>query len=155
MIAGEATVDIHRPAREVCDFVLDLERYKQADRKIGSVHSVIWNAAGDEADIEYSGRFRGFDTPAVRQTLHVERDRRIDVRSKPGTLAHAVSRFHGIFTFEDLGDGVTRVFHREEIEFGPPLKWLMEPLLRAWLENDTPKEMQRMKALLEGAPIPE
>ena len=148
MIAGEGTQLIHRPARDIYEFVLDPQRYKQADLKIGTVHSVTWH--GDRADIHYSGRFRGISTPSVWQSITVQPYRRIDVRSKPGTLAHFLSRFHGLFVFEELGEGTTRVFHREELVFRPPLNWLVEPLLRAWLEEDTPQEVLRLKTLLEA-----
>src|SRR5215468_11199354 len=137
MIAGEGTQVILRPAKDIYEFVLDLEKYKQADLKIGTVHSVTWS--GDSAEIHYSGRFRGMSTPSVRQIITVQPYRRIDVRSKPGTFADAMSRFHGVFTFEPLDSGTTRVFHREELVCRPPLSWCVEPLLRAWLENDTPQ----------------
>lgn len=148
MIAGEGTALIRRPARAIYEFVLDLDRYKQADTKIGTVHSVTWD--GDHGEIHYSGRFRGLPTPAVRQTITVAPYRRIDVRSIPGTPAHAMSRFHGLFTFDELGDGTTRVFHREELVFRGPLRWIVEPLLRDWLAADTAEEVRRMKTLLEG-----
>lgn len=96
MIAGEGTQLIHRPAKDIYEFVLDPEQYKRADLEIGTVYSVSWR--GDQAEIHYSGIFRGVPTPAVRQTIDVEPYRRIDVRSKPGTLAHVMSRFHGLFT---------------------------------------------------------
>ena len=149
MIAGEGTQLIRCSARDIYEFVLDPEKYKTADLKIRTVHSVIWD--GDQAEIHYSGRFRGVPTPAVRQIISVEPYRRIDVRSKPGTLADFVSRFHGVFTFEELDDGVTRVFHREALVFRRPLAWFMEPLLRRWLERDTPQEVLRLKTLLEAA----
>jgi hypothetical protein len=150
MIAGEGTQVIERPAKDIYEFVLDPEQYKKADLKIGTVHSVTWN--GGQAEIHYSGRFRGLPTPSVRQIITVQPYRRIDVRSMPGTVAHFMSRFHGTFTFEELGNGVTRFFHREELVFRPPLKWFVEPLLRSWLENDTPQEVLRLKALLEATP---
>ncbi len=152
MIAGEGTQLIRRPARDVYEFILDFEQYKKADLKIGAVHSVTWHDAR-HAEVHYGGRFRGVPTPSVRQLITVEPYRRIDVRSKPGTFAHAASAFHGSFTFEELGDGTTRVHHREELEFARPLAWLVEPLLRAWLEGDTPEEVVRLKTLLE-APRP-
>ena len=150
MIAGEATIDIRRPARECCEFVLDLERYRRADTKIRAVHSVTWKGE-DHAEVQYGGRFRGLNTPLVRQSVDVQRYRRIEVRSIPGTLAHAASRFLGVFTFEELGGGVTRVYHREEIDVRPPLRWIVEPFLREWLANDTPVELVRMKRMLEEA----
>jgi hypothetical protein len=147
MIAGEGSQLIHRPAKDIYEFVLDPENYKRADLKIGTVYSITWR--GNQGEIHYSGRFRGFPTPSVRQTITVQPYRRIDVRSKPGTLTHFMSRFHGVFTFEELDDGTTRVFHREELVFRPPLNWFIEPLLRSWLESDTPQEVWRLKALLE------
>ena len=148
MIAGEGTEVIHRPAKAIYEFVLDFDKYRKADHKIRAVHSVSWH--GHRAEVHYSGRFRGLPTPSVRQIITVEPYRRIDVRSKPGTIAHFMSRFHGIFTFEELGEGMTRVFHREELVFRRPLGWFLEPPLRAWLENDTPQEVLRLKALLEA-----
>ncbi len=148
MIAGEGTQIIRRSAREIYEFILDLERYRQADTKIGRVHSVEWR--GDVAEICYSGRFRGLNTPAVRQIISAEPYRRIDIRSKPGTAAHRIAPFHGLFTLEQLADGTTRVFHREALAPPVPFKWVLDPLLRAWLERDTPAEMVRLKRLLEA-----
>lgn len=150
MIAGEGTQVINRSARDIYEFVLDPEQYRKADLKIGTVHSVRWH--GDRAEIHYSGRFRGLPTPSVRQIITVQPYRRVDVRSKPGTFAHLMSRFHGIFTFDELPGGATQVYHREELDFPAPLKWLIEPLLRTWLEGDTPEEVLRLKMLLEAAP---
>lgn len=148
MIAGEGTQRIRRSAKDIYDFILEPEQYRRADTKIGRVHSLQWN--GDSAEICYSGRFRGFRTPAVRQVITVEPYRRIDVRSKPGTFAHLVVPFHGLFVLEELGDGTTNVFHREALDPPVPMKWLLEPLLRRWLEQDTPAEMVRLKQLLES-----
>ncbi len=148
MIAGEGTAIIRRSAKAIYEFILDLEKYKQADLKIRTVHSVVWH--GEQAEVHYSGRFRGLSTPAVRHIITVQPYRRIDVRSKPGTLAHFVSRFHGSFTFEEVGHDETRVFHREELQFRPPLSWIVEPILRSWLEADTAQEVVRLKAMLEA-----
>jgi hypothetical protein len=148
MIAGEGSQLIRRAARDIYEFILDFESYKKADLKIERVYSVTWR--GNEGEVCYTGRFRGLRTPAVRQSVAADPYRRIDVRSKPGTLAHLVSRFHGSFTFEDVGGGVTRVHHREEICFPLPLRWLAEPWLRSWLAADTPQEMLRLKRLLEA-----
>ena len=148
MIAGEGTQVIRRAPEAIVAFILDLEQYRQADTKITRVHWV--RRQGDGAEVCYSGRFRGVPTPPVRQTVAIEPYRRIDVRSKPGTLAHLVSPFHGSFTLEDLGDGTTRVVHREQLDVVAPLRWLIEPFLRDWLAADTAAEMVRMKQLLES-----
>jgi hypothetical protein len=41
------------------------------------------------------------------------------------------------------------VTHREVFSFKRPWRWLAEPLLRSWLENDTTEEMVRFKQLIE------
>ena len=148
MIAGEGTQIIRRPAKEIFEFVLDPESYKKADFKIGTVHSLTWRDG--QAEIHYSGCFRGWPTPSVRQLIKTQPYSRIDVLSKPGTVAHFVSRFHGTFTFEELGTDATTVFHREELVFLPPLNLVLEPLLRSWIEHDTPQEVLRLKTLLEA-----
>ena len=148
VIAGEATQLIHRPAKDIYDFVLDLDSYKKADTKIAEVFSVRWS--GDQVEILYRGVLRGIPSPPAVQIATVQPGRRIDVRSKPGTLAHWMVGFHGVFTFEELAGGATRVFHREEFTFRAPFKWIAEPYLAAWLAEDTRQEMVRMKALLEG-----
>ena len=148
MIAGEGTQIICRPAKDIYEFILDLQRYRKADTKIGRVHSVQWH--GQTAEIRYAGRFRGWPTPVVRQVITAEAYRRIDIRSKPGTLAHRIAPFHGLFILEPLDDATTRVFHREALDPPAPFKWLLEPLLGRWLADDTPAEVLRMKQLLEA-----
>jgi len=148
MIAGEGIEMIQRSARDIYEFVLDFERYKMADLKIGKVHSVVWRDG--EGEVRYGGRFRGLTTPPVRQRIDVQEHRRIDVRSIPWTLAHAACRFHGVFTFEEVRTNVTRVYHREEFAFRVPLRWLVEPMLRSWLESDVEQEVARLKKLLEA-----
>ena len=152
MIAGEGTQLIRRAARDIFEFIVDFERYKKADHKIGTVHTVRWH--GDHGEIHYDARFRGVPTPAVRQRITVQPFRRIDIRSTPGTFAHFMGPFHGLFTFEELGDGVTRVFHREEMSFRAPFKWVIEPLLRRWLADDVRQEVLRLKKLLEASDDP-
>jgi hypothetical protein len=148
VIAGEGTEIIERPVEDCWGFVLDFERYMRADTKIARVDWIRWD--GDRAEIRYAGKLRGLPASTTVQVIDVQPHRRIDVRSKPGTPQHAACRFHGWFTFDDLGDGRTRVTHREEFDFRPPLRWLVEPRLRDWLAEDTRHEVTRMKEMLEA-----
>ena len=148
MISGEGVQVIRRSAKDIFEFVVDFDRYRQADHKIGVVHAVTWH--GDQGEVSYSARFRGLPTPAVRQIITVQPFQRIDVRSTPGTAAHFMGPFHGLFTFEEIEAGVTRVFHREELRLRAPVKWIGEPFLRSWLARDVPGEVLRLKHLLEG-----
>ena len=62
MIVGEATTTVSVPPSEVFDFVLDLNRYRQADHKIGRVGAM--HRTGDTGTVRFSGRIRGLPGPA-------------------------------------------------------------------------------------------
>jgi hypothetical protein len=57
MIVGEATTIVTVPPSEVFEFVLDLNRYRAADRKIGRVGAA--RRSGNGGTVELSGRIRG------------------------------------------------------------------------------------------------
>ena len=146
MISAVGKATIERPANAVIDFVLDLERYKQADTKIARV--MASNIAGDTGEVRYAGRLHGIPGPAMVNVVTVDRPSRVDFRSKPGTWQHALLRFHGSFLLEGSGT-TTTVTHREEFSFRVPLSWAVEPLIRKWLTTSMHDEMARMKVLLE------
>lgn len=54
---GEATATVTVPPRAVFEFVLDLNRYRQADRKIGRVGAMVRSGKG--GTVRFSGRIKG------------------------------------------------------------------------------------------------
>ena len=62
MIVGEATTTVSASVSEIFDFVLDLNRYRQADRKIGRVGAI--EDDGDRGMVRFSGRIRGLPGPS-------------------------------------------------------------------------------------------
>ena len=62
MIVGEGRATVAAPPNEVFEFVLDLERYREADHKIGRVGPVVRTANGGSA--KFWGRIRGLPGPA-------------------------------------------------------------------------------------------
>ena len=143
---GEGTALIRRSPRDVLEFVLDLERYRQADTKIGLVHFVERN--GNRGRARYAGRMRGLRGPAETVDWELEPWSRLHFRSTPSLWPGVLYHFDGLFTCEETAEG-TCVRHREAVSLRPPLAWVVEPLLRAWLARDTVEEVARMKALLE------
>ena len=144
MICGEATALIRRPPRDILEFVLDVDRYRQADTKIGRVYFV--ERRGDEGLLWYSGRLYGLSTP---RDLHVWRlvpYSRLEFRSvhSPWPLEH----FEGLFTCEETPQG-TRVLHRESFFFRPLLGAIIDRMLGPWLARDLTDEVARMKGILE------
>ena len=149
MISGEGTALIRRPARDILEFVLDFERYRQADTKIRKVHGVERN--GNEGVLRYSGRIRGIPTPMVEHAWRLIPYSRLEVRSLTRDLL--LDRFAGLFTCEETAEG-TRVTHRETFVFHPAVSGLIERFLRGWLARDVATEVGRMKDILERDPAP-
>ena len=148
MICGEGEVLIARSAKEILEFVLDLQRYAQADTKIRRVRSVRRN--GNVGEVRHSGHLRGLAGPAVTLSFVLEPYSRLTFTSERRGLGWLVFGFEGTFTCAPEG-GHTRVVHRECFTFRRPLRWMIEAYARQWLADDTAAEVQRMKAILEAS----
>jgi hypothetical protein len=145
MIVGEATATVAVTPREVVEFVLDLNRYRQADRKIGRVGPI--HRDGDRGTVRFSGRIKGLPGPSGVYPFTVT-DSRLRFGSPIGGAAQWFLDFEGTFDMQEGPDG-TVVKHREAFVFKRPWRWFVEPLLRRWLEADTAEEMIRFKRVIE------
>ena len=105
MIVGEATATVSASANDVFDFVLDLERYRQADRKIGRVGAI--DDRGDRGSVSSSGSPPAFATS----------DRAFG--SPVAGLARWFLDFEGTFDCAE-GDHGTVVTHRVVFSFKRP-----------------------------------
>ena len=146
MIVGEATTTVSVPPSEVFDFVLDLNRYRQADHKIGRVGAM--HRTGDTGTVRFSGRIRRLPGPAGTYPFKLS-ESRLQFGSPVAGAARWFLNFEGTFDCQETENG-TVVTHREVFEFKRPWRWLAEPLLRRWLETDTGAEMVRFKDLLDA-----
>jgi hypothetical protein len=146
VIVGEASTTVRATPNEVFEFVLDLERYRQADHKIGRVGEVV--RSGNSGTTRFSGRIRGLPGPSGTYPFTISADRLV-FGSPIAGAARWFLEFEGSFFCEPTSDG-TRVTHREAFLFKRPWRWLASPLLRRWLEADTAAEMVRFKELLDG-----
>lgn len=144
MIVGEATTTVDAAPSEIVAFVLDLNRYRQADHKIGKVGAI--NREGDHGTVEFSGRIMGVPGPRGVWPFTIT-STGLRFGSPIAGPARWFLDFEGSFELEET-DGGTVVTHREAFTFKQPWRWLAEPLLRRWLENDTAKEMVRFKELV-------
>lgn len=145
MIVGEATTTVAATPDDVFDFVLDLDRYRQADHKIGRVGTSV--NEGDHGMVQFSGRIRGMPGPPGIYPF-TRTESRLGFGSPLSGPARWFLDFEGTFDTEQTREG-TVVTHREVFNFKRPWRWLAEPLLRHWLENDTAEEMVRLKKLVE------
>jgi Polyketide cyclase / dehydrase and lipid transport len=145
VIVGEAEMTVGVSKGEVVEFVLDLERYRQADRKIGRVGEI--QRDGDTGTVRFASRVRGLPGPSGVYPFEVTATG-LRFGSPVAGAARWFLDFEGTFDCEETGDG-TVVRHREAFEFKRPWRWVAEPLLRRWLEADTADEMVRFKQLIE------
>ena len=145
MIVGEATATVNATTDEVVEFVLDLERYRLADHKIGRVGAM--ERHGDRGTVRFAGRIIGLPGPSGVYPFEVT-PTGLRFGSPTAGAARWFLDFEGTFECKESSDG-TVVRHREAFAFKRPWRWLAEPLLRRWLESDTSEEMVRFKQLIE------
>ncbi|HXH57162.1 SRPBCC family protein [Iamia sp.] len=144
-IIGEGQATVHSSPSEVFEFVLDLERYRQADHKIGRVGDIDRN--GDTGTVQFSGRLRGIPGPAGTYPFTVTGSR-LAIGSPTAGAARWFLDFDGTFDCEATDHG-TVVTHREAFRFKRPWRWIAVPVLRRWLQADTADEMIRFAALVD------
>lgn len=146
----EATRTVPATCREVLEFVLDLERYRQADTKIGRVTQPISLDENDEGRTRYWGRLRGLppapDTNVVRLTRWTE----LTFTGAPGQPARLLLDFTGRFTCREVEAG-SEVTHGYTITFRRPFRWLYEPWLRRWLPEALEDELDRVQQILRAS----
>jgi hypothetical protein len=145
MACGEGTAVIACSPRQVLELVLDVERYRLADRKVGRVHWV--RRDGNHGQVKHNGRLLGLPTPPIVLAFTLTPWSRLDFEIV--TAPWPLRGFQGVFTCEETAHG-TRVMHRECFTLHP-LAGLLDPLFGAWLARDTPREVTRIRRLLEHA----
>lgn len=147
MIEGIGEAVIRRPPDAILDFVTDLERYKQADWKIGRVLEV--RRDGDRIFMRHDGTLRGIPGPPVALEMTIDGRRSACYRSVPTFPSRVFLTFEGGFELTETTGG-THVVHTERFRFFFPWRVIAEPFLRTWLVNDVREEMKRLKEILES-----
>jgi hypothetical protein len=138
---GEAVVPVS--PEEALAVVLDLDRYRQADYKIGTVEWVRPDATG--ATVRFRSKMAGMPGPYVTQRVD-RTGTRLDVHTIAPKWMNRMVSFDGVVDCTPV-EGGTRFFHREALTFHGPFR-ILEPLLRGWLAKDTPAEVRRVAAML-------
>jgi len=146
MIVGQATTTVTVSPSEIFEFVLDLHRYRRADRKIGRVGPT--HRSGDRGTVTFSGRIKGFPGPTGTYPFTITPSR-LHFGSPIAGPARWFLHFDGTFDCEPTAAG-TVITHQEVFRFKQPWRFLAEPFLRQWLKKDTIGEMVRFKELIEN-----
>lgn len=145
----EATRVVPATCQEVLEFVLDLERYRQADTKIGRVVQPIELDEHDEGRTRYWGRLPGTPPAPDTNLVRLQRWSELTFTGAPRQPARLIVDFAGRFTCRDVDEGC-EVTHAYELHFRRPFRWIYDPLLRARLPAALEAELDRLEALLGG-----
>jgi hypothetical protein len=144
-LSAEGTIVVARTPREVLELVLDLDRYRLADRKFGRIVSL--ERRGNRGVVRYSGRLRGLPTPVDTQEIELVPWSRLTFRSVPSRWPGSIAAFEGLFTCEETAQG-TSVLHRESFTFARPLAPLAEAFLGRWFGEEMRRELARLAEML-------
>ncbi len=147
-VVGEAELVIATTARHVIEFVMDVERYREVDAKVGKIHWV--EHAPDHRQVTFRFTPRLGPIPAVlRSTQHVTRhgEQALVIRPAP-SWTDRLAGFEGTVECWPHTDGV-RVRRRLEFWLTPLLRPLLGPPLRRWLATDVPAELASAQRALE------
>ena len=146
MAEGQARVLIHRPAADIAEFVMDLRRYAEVDKKLGSIRSI--ERTGDVVVFRFRPKLLGLPGPVTTQRVTLTPGRRIDIAGEP-TWTDAMARFSAAFEFEEVPEG-TWVTRRLTFTFPKVARPLLDPLFGRWLSREVPRELAAAKAYLEA-----
>ncbi len=144
-VTGTGTATMRCDPSAVMNFVLDVDRYRQADHKIGRLHYMLRD--GNRGRVRHGGRFLGLPAPAATLDFELTSTSRLDFRGV--RMPWPLRGFHGSFTCAPAPDGGTQVTHSECFIFGPVSGRAFRVVFGHWLAGDTQAEVKRMQRLLE------
>jgi len=134
---------------EFLEFVMDIERYAQVDKKISPI---LWQRReGDLLEFACRPTLAGLPQPKVVQQARLTPGRRIDISLSPlplNRLAHAIAHFEASFVCAAVNGG-TQVTRTLEFRFARTVRWVLEPLLRRRLPGEVRDEVRLAKQHFE------
>lgn len=146
-VRAEATRVVSATCQEVLEFVLDLDRYRKADTKIGRVTQPVELDEHGEGTTRYWGRLRGTPPAPDTNLVRLRRWHELTFTGAPRQPARLILDFTGRFTCVEREEGC-QVTHSYEMTFRRPLRWVYEPLLRGWLQRELEAELDRVRDIL-------
>jgi hypothetical protein len=151
MAAGTATATIRTSADEYLAFVLDVERYRQVDDKLGRIDWV--RTEGYVTEFRFRPKVPLMPwSPKVVSRMTLTPGQRIDVRYAPkphNRLAHAVSSFSAFFDVERADEGV-RVTRSVTISLPRLLRPIERLTLGRRLQASVERELALTRDVLRG-----
>jgi len=145
-----STAAISATPQEVLEFVLDLDRYRQADHKITRVSSVTGPDEHGAGSMRLWGKLPGMPPAPDRQDFTLERWSHLRLIGAPRQPGRLVFDFVGTFDCVPIDDTTTQVTRAYEFAFTRPFRWL-ERRMAAPLATAIDEEVTRLADILAGA----
>lgn len=142
-----STADVSATPQAVLEFVLDLDRYRQADHKISRVSSVTGPDDSGHGSVRLWGRLPGFPIAPDRQNFTLERWSHLTFVGAPRQPGRLMFNFVGTFHCVFLDDKTTRVTHAYEFTFRKPFRWI-ERRITEPLRDEIQQEVARLAEIV-------
>ncbi len=130
------------------ELVLDLDRYRQADTKIGRIIRPVVLDEHGHGSTRYWGHLRGLPPAPDTTLVTLTPWRELTFTGAPRQPGRLVVGFQGTFHCAP-NDAGCRVTHRYQLTFRRPWRWFYGAGLQDWLQREVSDEMARLAALLD------
>ena len=149
MATGTATAVFTCSAEEYLAFVLDVERYREVDDKIGPIDWV--RTDGDVTEFRFRPKMPLMPwSPKVVSRMTLTPRERIDIAYAPppaNRMARALSSFSAFFAVDAINEGI-RVTRSVTIALAAPLRLVERFTLARQLQSSVERELALTPALL-------
>lgn len=142
-----ATAEVAASTRTVLEFVMDIDRYRQADRKITRLSSMSGPDEHGRGSIRIWGRLPGLPVAPDRQDFTLERWSRLTFVGAPRQPGRLLFDFVGTFDCEPIDEHTSRVTHAYDFTFRAPFRWIERRMARP-LRQEIDDEVARLAEIL-------
>ncbi len=139
-IRASADTEVAATGQQVLEFVLDLHRYKEVDKKIVRVVSTEGPDEAGRGSVKLWGQMGRLPPAPDRQDFLLERWNRLTFTGADRQPARLVFDFVGIVECSENGSR-TQVTHSYEFGFKGPFRWI-ERTLGPWLQRQIEEEIE-------------
>ncbi len=129
---------------ELLSFVLDVEEYRQVDRKITKSWGMVGPDEAGAGSVWMIAQMKGLPPAPYKQDFTLDRWRSLRFVGSARQPGRAVVDFLGLFECEPAANGETRVVHSYRIEFKGPFR-RSESWLDRWLQDQLDDEVAQLR----------
>jgi carbon monoxide dehydrogenase subunit G len=139
-----SSVVVAASPREVLEFVLDLDRYREVDPKIRKVTKAATLDADGHGTCRIVATMWHFPPTPDTHLVHLDAWRRLTFTGAPRVPARLIFSFTGTFDVEATADG-TLLTHGYDVTFRQPIAALLGRRVQRWLADDLTEELDRLR----------